>query len=158
LKHVPSRLESFERFRARHPDGKVLVPDDPRKRNYGANPYVRYDEIGKIPFLYRGDLPDGIEAMERVVAVEVTPGRHEAWQLDLLRAAGETRVGDLLIRWEAGQASARDAATVGGGRDVGNVVVQRKEGDRLGDVPYDVTFAFVFHAFRPGGKLHLAKP
>jgi hypothetical protein len=154
LKLVPSRLESFERFRARHPGGKVLVPNDPGKRNYGANPYVRYDEIGTVPFLYRGDFPEGIQPMERVVAVEVEPGRHEAWQIGLLREAGEIRAGDLVLRWEAGQASALDAATVGGGRDVGNVTVQRKTGDGYVDVPYDVTFAFVFHAFRPKGTLH----
>jgi hypothetical protein len=157
LKLVPSRLESFERFRKRFPGGRVLVPNDPGKRNYGANPYVRYDEIGSLPFLYRGDLPDGIQPMERVVAVEVEPGRHEAWQLGLLREAGEIRSGDLVIRWEAGQASALDAATVGGGRDVGNVTVQRKTGDGYEDVPYDVTFAFVFHAFRPKGTLHRGK-
>jgi hypothetical protein len=35
--------------------------------------------------------------------------------------------------------------------------VQRKKGDRFEDVPYDVTFAFVFHAFRSNGKLHRGK-
>ena len=157
LKLVPSRLESFERFRKRFPEGRVLVPSDPGKRNYGANPYVRYDEIGSVPFLFRGDFPEGIQPMERVVAVEVEPGRFEAWQLGLLRESGEIRTGDLVIRWEAGQASALDAATVGGGRDVGNVTVQRRAGGRVEDVPYDVTFAFVFHAFRPKGKLHRGK-
>jgi hypothetical protein len=154
LKLVPSRLESFDRFRARYPDGKVLVPNDPSKRNYGANPYVRYDEIGSVPFLYRGDFPEGIQPMERVVAVEVEPGRFEAWQIGLLREAGEIRAGDIVLRWEAGQASALDAATVAGGRDVGNVTAQRKLGDRYEDISYDVTFAFVFHAFRPNGTLH----
>jgi hypothetical protein len=154
LKLVPSRLESFDLFRKRFPDGRVLVPNDPELRRYGVNPYVRYDEIGKLPFLYRGDLPDGIHAMERVVSVEVAPGKHEAWAISLLRERGEVRHGELVIRWEAGQASALDAPTTGGGRDVGNVTVQRKIGDRYEDVPYDVAFAFVFHAFRPGGTLH----
>jgi hypothetical protein len=154
LKLVPSRLESFERFRKRHPDSRVLVPNNPGLRRYGANPYVRYDEIGKLPFLYQGDLPDGIHAMERVVAVEVTPGKHEAWALSLVRERGEVSAGNIVVRWEAGQASALDAATVGGGRDVGNVVVQRRVGERFEGVPYDVTFAFVFHAFRPNGTLH----
>ena len=154
LKLVPSRLESFERFRKRFPEGKVLVPNNPDLRRYGANPYVNYDALGGVPFLYLGDLPDGIHAMERVVAVEITPGRHEAWALSLLRERGEVRSGDIVIRWEAGQASALDAATVGGGRDVGNVTVQRKSGEAFVDVPYDVTFAFVFHAFRPDGTLH----
>jgi hypothetical protein len=157
LKLMPSRLESFARFRAQHPDGQVLVPNNPALRRYGANPYVRYDEIGSLPFLYQGELPDRIHAMERVVAVEVAPGKHEAWALELLRGRGEIRAGDLVLRWEAGQASALDAATVAGGRDVGNVTVRRQTaGGATEDVAYDVTFAFAFHAFRPNGTMHRA--
>ena len=40
LKMIPSRLESFARFRDRAPEGKVLVPNDPGMRRYGANPYL----------------------------------------------------------------------------------------------------------------------
>ncbi|MEE8122836.1 MAG: hypothetical protein V3T93_01885 [Alphaproteobacteria bacterium] len=35
---------------------------------------------------------------------------------------------------------------------MGNVVVQRRGAGGVEDVPYDVTFAFVFHAFRPKGN------
>jgi hypothetical protein len=59
-----------------------------------------------------------------------------------------------LIQWQPGQASALDKASIPAGRDVGNVIVQRREEDRLVDVPYDVTFAFVFHAFRPNSPMH----
>ena len=154
LRLVPSRLESFDRFRHRLPAGQVLVPSNPNARNYGRNPYVGYDATGKKPFLYDGSLPDGIEPMERVVAVETASGRHEAWALALLRRAGAIRTGDLLIQWQPGQASALDQSSIRAGRDVGNVVVQRQRGDRLADVPYDVTFAFVFHAFRPNSPIH----
>jgi len=37
---------------------------------------------------------------------------------------------------------------------IGNVIVQKRQGDELVDVPYDVTFAFVFHAFRPNSPIH----
>jgi hypothetical protein len=154
LRLVPARLESFERFRERFPQGQVLVPTNPNARNYGRNPYVGYDASGQRPFLYDGTLPHGIEPMERVVAVETAPGRHEAWALTLLRRRGTIEGADLLIRWQAGQASALDTASIRAGRDVGNVVVQRRQGDQLVDVPYDVTFAFVFHAFRPGSPIH----
>ena len=40
------------------------------------------------------------------------------------------------------------------GRDVGSVVVQRRQDGRLEDVVHHVTFAFVFHAFEPEGTLH----
>ena len=43
LKLLPARLESFAEFKARHPAGQLLVPTDPKKRDYGRNPYVGYD-------------------------------------------------------------------------------------------------------------------
>jgi Protein of unknown function (DUF3179) len=154
LRLVPSRLQSFDRFRQRFPEGQVLVPSNPNARNYGRNPYVGYDATGQRPFLYNGSLPEGIEPMERVVAVETAPGRHEAWALALLRRRGAVHSADLLIQWQPGQASALDKASIPAGRDVGNVIVQRREEDRLVDVPYDVTFAFVFYAFRPNSPIH----
>ena len=63
--------------------------------------------------------------------------------------------GELVLTWEPGQASALDTEQIAQGRDVGNVVVQRKSGAGMEDVPYDVTFAFVFHAFNPEGTWHL---
>jgi len=145
-------LESFGRFRQRFPSGQVLLPNNPAARNYGANPYVGYDRSGQKPFLYDGSLPDGIEPMERVVAVETKPGHHEAWSLSLLRQRGKIESGDIILKWEAGQASALDKAFIAGGRDVGNVIVQRQR-DKT-DIPYDVTFAFAFHAFRPNSPIH----
>lgn len=148
LKILPSRLESFGEFRARHPDGQVLVPPDSEARAYGRNPYAGYD-TAKIPFLYRGEVPKGIEAMARVVALR----EHDytgAVSLKLLRERGRIKAGPYTIRWKKGQASALDDATVAGGRDVGNVIAQRRLANgTLEDVPYDVTFAFVFHAFHP---------
>jgi hypothetical protein len=154
LRLIPSRLESFDRFRQRFPDGRVLAPGDPNARNYGRNPYVGYDATGQRPFLYDGTLPDGIEPMERVVAVETAQGRHEAWALTLLRRRGSIQSADLLVGWEPGQASALDQASIRAGRDVGNVIVQRRQADQLVDIPYDVTFAFVFHAFRPNSPIY----
>jgi len=151
---VPSRLESFGRFRQRFPNGRVLVPNNPLARNYGTNPYVGYDASGRRPFLYDGSLPDGIDPMERVIAVETRPGHHEAWSLPLLRERGTIESGDIVLKWEAGQTSALDKSAIAGGRDIGNVVVQRQQGGQLSDIPYDVTFAFAFHAFRPGSPIH----
>ena len=154
LRLVPSRLESFDRFRQRFPHGQVLIPNNPSARNYGRNPYVGYDASRQKPFLYDGSLPDGIDPMERVIAVETRPGYHEAWSLPLLRERGTIEAGDIVLRWEAGQTSALDKGTVAGGRDIGNIVVQRQQSGRLSDIPYDVTFAFAFHAFRPDSPIH----
>jgi hypothetical protein len=149
LKMLPARLESWERFAKRHPEGRVLVPNNPSMRNYGANPYAGYDSAS-VPFLYIGDYPDDIAPMARVVAIG-----NEVWSLELVRERGRVESGDLVLTWEAGQNSALDSRRISSGRDVGNVVVQRRGADGLEDVPYDVTFAFVFHAFRPDGIWHI---
>lgn len=148
LQPLPSRLESFRRFRERHPDGRVQVPSDPAMRPYGRNPYVGYDTAVQ-PFLYAGDLPPDVPAMAYVVAVE-----GQAWTLELIRRQGRMRSGDIVISWEEGNRSALDTAAIAKGRDVGNVVVQRETTAGPVDVPYDLTFAFVFHAFRPDAPLH----
>jgi len=147
LKMLPARLESWENFAARFPEGQVLVPTNPNMRSYGANPYVGYDSL-RQPFLYDGSLPKDIAPMKRVVAIG-----DEAWAMDLLRRAGRLESGDLVLTWTPGQTSALDTRAISEGREIGNVIVQRRGPDGLVDVPYDVTFAFVFHAFRPEGTI-----
>ncbi len=149
LKMLPSRIESFSRFRKRFPKGKILVPAYSFITGFGANPYVGYDTSPR-PFLYRGPLPNGIPALARVVAVG-----EEAWSLALLRKKKKIVKGDLVLTWEKGQNSALDSRDISKGRDVGNVIVQRKTGSGLKDEVHDITFAFAFHAFRPKGKINI---
>jgi hypothetical protein len=148
LKMLPSRVESFELFVKKHPDGKVLKPVFASRGRAGMNPYTGYD-LARTPFLYRGKMPKGIPPMARVIAV----GK-QAWSLELLRKKKTIESGALVLSWVEGQNSALDSRNIARGRDVGNVVVQKKTGRRLVDEVYDVTFAFVFNAFRPDGKLH----
>jgi len=149
LKLLPARLESFADFKARHPDGKLLVPNDPKKRDYGRNPYVGYD-MSAAPFLYRGDFPKDIEPMARVVVVRPSLGKAKAVALELLRKKGRLMLDDVELAWQAGQASALEHWEVAKGRAVGTVTASIKDADgRRHDVPYDVTFAFVVHAFHP---------
>ena len=149
LKRLPSRVESFARFRERAgADSLVLVPRNEGARAYGMNPYARYDSSAR-PFLYQGTLPEGIAPLARVVVVD-----GEAWSLDLIRESGRFERGELVITWEAGQNSALDSGSIADGRDIGNVVVQRNGGEGLEDVPYDISFAFAFHAFHPEAPIH----
>ena len=149
LTRLPSRVESFARFRERAgADALVLVPTREGARAYGMNPYASYDSSAR-PFLYNGDLPQGIEPLARVVVVD-----GEAWSLQLIRDAGRYERDDLVITWEAGQNSALDSRSIAKGKDVGNVVVQRAGDGGLEDVPYDIAFAFAFHAFHPEGAIH----
>lgn len=68
LEMLPMRVESFELFAARHPDGKVLTPTDPAARQYGRNPYAGYDRRNR-PYFDVGGLPKGVPPLERVVVV-----------------------------------------------------------------------------------------
>jgi len=152
LRILPSRLESWAQFKARHPDGDVLIAQNPGFRPYGANPYVGYD-TSPFPFLYDGTVPDGIKPLARVVVVD-----GKAWALDLLRSRKKIHDGDLTLTWTPGQRSVLDQRDITRGRDVGTVTARRGDehscdGDDPRDVPYDVTFAFVFHAFSPDGVL-----
>lgn len=145
LEILPARLESITDFRKRHPGGKVLVPNDPDMRRYGDNPYTGYDTSAR-PFLYRGEMPKGIEPLARVVVVRTDPEKPLIVSLNHLRNKGSLEMDGISLSWQPGQNSALDAAQISKGRDVGTV----KAVDRTSQpVAYDVTFAFVANAFHP---------
>ncbi len=150
LTMLPSRVESFERFAAAAPDGRVLMPNDPAFRSYGSNPYAGYDGA-HWPFLYRGAYKlAAVPPLARVARV----GKR-AWTVDLLKQKTRIEVDDLVLEWAPGQNSALDKAVIREGRDVGNVTVRRRRADgSLEDTVHDVTFAFAFLAFVPDGVIH----
>ena len=153
LRFVPARLESFADFKNRYPDGKVLVPNNPNFRNYGRNPYVGYDSSA-APFLYRGDLPQGIEPMARVVVARTDRAKPIIVTLEALRKQGRLTIGNVKFTWKAGQSSAVDSENIAEGRDVGTVeVYEHVPGQSPKALSYDVTFAFVAHAFHPDIKI-----
>ncbi len=142
LKLLPSRVTSMEAFRKAHPNGQVLVPNNPRIRDYGRNPYAGYDSSAS-PFLYRGEMPDNISPMARVVVVR-TGDAPIIVSMERVRN-GTFEESGYSISWTEGVASALDRAKIADGKDVGAVRVM-KDGK---DVAHDVTFAFVAHAFHP---------
>lgn len=85
LTMLPSRLESFANFKKRAPKGEVLIPTNPGMRDYGRNPYSGYD-TASYPFLYRGETPDYINPMVRVVVVG-----GKAWSMPMLGRKGQGR-------------------------------------------------------------------
>lgn len=160
LKLIPSRLESFREFRDRNPNGKLLIPSNPEARGYGRNPYEGYDTSSR-PFLYRGELPTAIEPMARVVVARLDRRTPLIVSLEFLRQQRTITIDTVTLRWRAGQASAVDAREIAKGRDVGTVEAIATTADgRDQPIPYDVTFAFVAHAFHPqiaiiNGPAHL---
>ena len=145
LKVLPSRVEPFREFRAAHPQGLVLVPSEPTARRYGSNPYVGYDTRGQPYGLFRGDLPEGLPAMARVVVAQGSDGQL-AVALSYLSERRQLTHGGLTFAWKPGTASALDRSDIRAGRDVGSVSVLDGTGK---PVVHDVTFAFVLHAFDP---------
>jgi hypothetical protein len=86
-----------------------LCPAIPAFRDYGRNPYAGYDSAAK-PFLYAGDLPDGIDPMARVVVAKPPSAAPVIVALAHLREKGTVSIGALEFSWRAGQSSAVDAA------------------------------------------------
>ena len=156
LRLLPSRVESLAAFRARHPQGSVLVPADDSARPYGQTPYVGYDKSG-LPFFFQGALPDNIAPMARVVAFE-SDGHWRAVALSLLAQEQELQLDRVRLRWQAGQNSALDKSAIAASRDIGNVTVETRAENGWRDIPYDVAFAFAFHAFRPESPIITAWP
>lgn len=152
LDMIPSRIVAFGAFRREAPDAPVLVPNDPELRPYGRNPYAGYDTAAS-PFLYQGDLPEGIDPMMRVVAIK-EGDEPKAVSLPFLVESGEVQVGDVTLAWAPGVASALDADEIAKGRDVGAVRATRRRADGdVEDVVHDITFAFAFHAFHPDAEI-----
>ena len=152
LEMLPSRVVAFGDFVAEAPNGKVLVPNNPSMRAYGRNPYAGYDSAAR-PFLYNGEMPDGIAPMIRVVVIKGR-GNPKAVSLVTLREKGEMKVGNITLRWTPGVNSALDSRRIAKGRDVGAVRAVRKGADgKEVDVVHDITFAFAFHAFHPDAEI-----
>ena len=148
LAMLPTWMESWAEFRARHPAGLVMA-EPGFNRDYGRNPYRNYDSAQR-PFLYGGELPPhGIPALARVVRVG-----DRAWPLSRLAETGQIREAGVDLSWRPGQASALDAARIGEGRDIGSVRVRDAQGR---DLPHDVMFAFAFNAFWPDGTWMLGR-
>jgi hypothetical protein len=142
LTALTSCIESWDQFRARA-QGGILMDEPAGGRQYGRNPYARYDSSVR-PSLYSGDPPPhGIQPLARIVRVGT-----RAWPLTRLRGAGIVHEAGVTLSWEAGRASALDAERISEGRDVGTVRVRDARGRNMA---HDVLFAFAFHAFWPDG-------
>ena len=126
LEHLPSLLVSFADFRAAYPEGGALSRDTGFARQYGRNPYVGYDTTKGNPFLFGGTLDDRLTPVERVIAVSVN-GVDAAFPLGILqeeRVINYTVGGrDIVALFKFGAASALDAASIAGSRDVGSAAV-----------------------------------
>jgi hypothetical protein len=149
LEFIPVQILSFEQFREEHPQGLVLSRDTGHNRDYGQNPYALYDTSNR-PFLFDGEIDPRLEAIARVVGVEVG-GEPVAFPYEILTAPGGAAIvhdtvggDDIVVFWKAGVRSALDEPRIEEGRDVGSsgvfipevdgrTLTFRAEGDRILD-------------------------
>jgi hypothetical protein len=148
LTQLPARMVSWSSFRREHPDGLVLSKDTGFVREYGANPYAGYDRIDSSPlFAVRNEGDDRLPPKERVAYVEVGNAAYAVPFSSLAKKRTieiETDEGTVTVRWRPGVASALDAVTIGGGRDVGSAAVEL-DGE---PTPFHEPFWFAVAAFR----------
>ena len=119
----PAFIIAWVDFASAFPDGKVLSKETGFDRPYGRNPYGGYDDINNSPFLFRGDTPGQLAAMERVLALELNDDT-VSYSYSILsemhvisdQVGGE----DVVVFWAEGTASALDATRISDGRDVGS--------------------------------------
>ena len=122
LRAEPSSTISFADFSEAHPDGKVMSRDTGFNRSYGRNPYVGYDDLGTEPFLYDGDDDDRLDAVDRVVTVEIGA---EAVAYAFSRLAGHPVVNDdvgnqpITVFYRTGVVSPLDRSSINDSKDVG---------------------------------------
>lgn len=142
LEFVPAALISWRDFKDAYPEGQVLSRETGHIRNYGRNPYVGYDNINNIPFLYDGpDTPGQLPPVARILALEFD-GETAAYPYRDLSEVGvvNDRVGnqEIAVFWAPGQASALDTSIIAEGEDVGSAIAySRYLDDQL------LTFVFV---------------
>ena len=150
LKPVVSRVQSFQTIVASDPDAKILVPADPKARDYGKTPYVRMDSSNEAADGFPYPIPNGIKPLDRVVVVG-----NEAWPLKRLRHENKIVTDKLVLTWAPGMNSIHDTRWIPFGRDIGNMRVQMKSDKGWVDAIHDTPFAFSFAAFHPKGAWHL---
>ena len=100
LRVLPSTITTWEKWRRRHPDTRVLTTDTGHQRDYSKDPYEDYYRSKQGLFsVFRGG--PGEEAKELVAGVEVG-GEAVAVPLDRLRATGPATLrvgGETLTLW-----------------------------------------------------------
>jgi hypothetical protein len=123
LTFVAANLVSWQEFKRAHPQGRVLSRETGYDRPYGRNPYVGYDDVGQLPFLYQGpSVPDKLPAMARVLTVDMgTEAVAYPYQvLERVKVVNDVVAGQpIVVFWRPGTASPLDLSALAEGRDVG---------------------------------------
>ncbi len=132
---LPATIVSWRDFMTTYPEGQVLSRETGHSRNYGANPYVGYDEVGQSPFLFFGKDDERLQATERVAAVTVG-GESVAYLFAYLEKEGVVHdtVGgrEIAVFFLPGTRSALDGYSIADSREVGATGIFERKLDGQG--------------------------
>ncbi len=135
LEALPSQLLAWRQLRRADPDARVLSRETGFDRDYGANPYVGYDEPSGDPFLLDAEPDRRLPPKQRVAAVRTGDGGAVVYPFGAIarRAPIDDVIGGtpVVVLFDPGVASALDEPTVAAGRAVGAAAVfDRRTGGR----------------------------
>jgi hypothetical protein len=126
LTFYPGAMISWEEFKSSFTSGKVLSRETGFRRAYGNNPYLGYDDINNLPFLYSGpQTPGELPAVARVLTVDLNDEAvaYPYSVLENVRVVNDIVGGEpIVVFWTEGTASALDRDVIASGRDVGSAV------------------------------------
>lgn len=136
LTPVASAIVRWADFRAEHPDGQALGPDQGFGRGYGRNPYEFYSSRARPFAFFSGDIDDRFPALERVVGLSIDE-TEKAYPFSLIsetRAVNDVVGGEpVAIFWGASDTTdaldsgnIADAAAIGTGVAFSRIVDGRE--------------------------------
>jgi hypothetical protein len=124
---LPAGLISWEQWRRSHPDGWVLSRQTGFDREYGSNPYYRYDDKASLPLFLAGPIDNRVEWLKQPVVGIASGDDALAVDIEALRVDRVREVTvdgrDLTVWWLPGARSSLDGFAVGDGREVGTTAV-----------------------------------
>lgn len=126
---VPASTIAFSEFRDAYPEGLVLSRETGHSRDYGRSPYGGYDTPGRDPFLFDGEVDDRLDAVDRVVAVEIGD---DVVAYAFSRLVDAPAVNDIVggepivVFYRPGVASPLDRSSIPESKDVGQGVAFRR--------------------------------
>lgn len=124
LEALPFNVVAWRDYKENFPQGKVLSRNTGYDRDYGINPYVRYDS--SEPFLYHGPEDKRLRATERVLGISIRgqslaipyPALEKEQVLNLTFANTS-----IVVFFVKGTASNLDSSLTFDGRDIGSASV-----------------------------------
>ena len=129
LEVLPAKIISLNNFWQFYPEGKTLWPatDSREQKQYGINPYVKYDSLGvKQPFLFFGTVDPRLPAMTYVIGVE-NGGSRKAYPLSTLKTLKviNDNIGNenVVLFYDADMISNLDTREIKNGKHIGSGTV-----------------------------------